>query len=242
LSGFKKIETWRQKLQNFLKSIHSPRYQIFCSFPEQFSVTNFSNPLSGPNGPVGPSSPYVSGGSFYADGAFYTPGPGAPFFSNPFSFGVVGSGSIEGGYFWGAGADANIGGGLFYNPGSGVSVGRFWGYGAFAGGPTGSFNTSASPGGNHSAVVGASAGVGAGVWVSNAGSPDALGGSFDQINLNFPVFGVSVAYANGVWIASVTKAASLGQGASGSQYPTTTTTADGINLTTLQPIAYHPPK
>jgi RHS repeat-associated protein len=53
-------------------------------------------------------------------------------------------------------------------------------------------------------AVGAYAGLGVGIMLSNATNGSQLAGPFDQITLSLPAVSVSAAYANGIWQVNVT--------------------------------------
>jgi hypothetical protein len=160
-------------------------------------------------------------------------------FHDPFSFGVQANVSVEAGVLWGAGGTYSFGGGIFYTPNEGFTVGGFHGGGAFLGGPAidnlGSLHFP-SDCDQPTGAFGVYAGVGSGLWISNAGTPAELGGPFSQNNINTPAFGTSYAQSDGTWIAGLT--AGPGAGASFSQYPTSTLIAGGINLLTGLPNYY----
>jgi hypothetical protein len=137
---------------------------------------------------------------------------------------------VEGGYFWGGGANFNGGIGLFHNPQDGFSIGSFLSSGAFFGGPTASFNWPRNQC-QKSGALGAYGGFGGGLFFSNAGSASDLYGPFNQWNFNSPV-SVSYAQSGNTWIGSLT--GGPGGIASLSQYPTTTWNTSGFNLTTGQ--------
>jgi len=194
------------------------------------------NPVSSTIPGIGgswPSNPYAPGGTYYIP-----PAP-RPLFPVPFGGGVIASGTLEAGDAFGAGGNLSAGGGFFYNPNEGFSVGGFDSGGAFLGGPSGSLNAPGSPTDRPSGIFGATAGVGSGLWVSNAGSPSDLGGPFDQWNLNFPFASLCFAKSGGTWIGSLVLGRS--EGASFSIYPTSTFAAGGFNLLSGQPIVYPSP-
>ena len=110
---------------------------------------------------------------------------------------------------------------IFTAPGSeGASLGRYVSGGAAAGGP-GAAVGYPSQTGQPVAVGGAYAGLGYGIFVTNAGSVSQLAGSFWGWNLDIMGFGsVALEYSGGVWICSISDGPAIG--AAGSGYPTTT--------------------
>ena len=157
-------------------------------------------------------------------------GAGEAMQPGPFGVGITGNAYLEGGYFWGGGANVNGGVGLFYNPRDGFSIGSFLSSGAFFGGPTASFNWPRNQC-QQSGALGAYGGFGGGLFLSNAGSASDLYGPFNQWNFNSPV-SVSYAQSGNTWIGSLT--GGPGGIASLSQYPTTTWNTSGFNLNTGQ--------
>jgi RHS repeat-associated protein len=98
-------------------------------------------------------------------------------------FGVSGGGSLEGGVVLvGAGATGSLGGGVFYD-GSNVSAGGFRSGGAFAGGPGWGRAAPSLPNKNNW-VLGAYAGGGGSLWVSNANKVCDLSGPFKTFSFN----------------------------------------------------------
>jgi RHS repeat-associated protein len=149
--------------------------------------------------------------------------------------GVTGGGSAEAGVpgVAGVGGTASVGYGLFYNPDNGTTTdGVFASGGAFAADPCGGISAPNVPG--RKGAAGAFAGVGGGVFLTNAPNVGALGGPFDTYTVNVGVgpiqFSVQFGYSDGIGILSVT--AGPGAGLSASEYPTTTVTGDGPLTTT----------
>ena len=144
--------------------------------------------------------------------------------------GVTAGGSAEAGIpgVVGAGGTGSVGYGGFYDPDTGTgSDGVFASGGAFAAGPCGSASFPNVPG--RKGAAGGFAGVGGGIFLTNAPNVGALGGPFDTYTVNVGVgplqFSVQFGYSDGIGILSVT--AGPGAGLSASEYPTTTVTAPG---------------
>ena len=141
-------------------------------------------------------------------------------------FGLIGSGSVEGGIFVGAGATGSAGGGVFGGGTQGVNVGGFVSGGAFVGvGDLGASYPAPLPGGTTGAV-GGYAGVGAGGFISNATSADELSGPFNTYSINTPLGSFQFGKSGDTWIASLTcgvPPCGIGYGyGSASTYPTNT--------------------
>ena|GEM_PF-3182714 len=97
--------------------------------------------------------------------------------SHGFGFGFLGGGTAEGGVgVAGAGASGSAGAGIFYSGQSGASAGGFIEGGAFAN--AGPHSVGAPTQTDGSLALGAFAGVGGGLFVTNAGSPQQLSGPF----------------------------------------------------------------
>jgi RHS repeat-associated protein len=126
----------------------------------------------------------------------------------------IGSGTIEAGMGSGAGAQAGSGLGVFHGD-DGFSLGGFTESGGFAsdefGGECDEF------------AVGAAAGLGSGLGVTNASNAEQLAGPFDTWSLNTPFGSLQFAHADGIW--NFTATAGPGAGFSFSRYSVTTTTA-----------------
>lgn len=145
--------------------------------------------------------------------------------SHGLGFGVLGGGTAEAGVaVAGAAATGSLGGGAFYNSSSGASLGGFaeGGMAAYAGSAvTGDPVQDDGP-----SVLGAFAGAGVGVFVSNAGSAQQLAGHFLTFSgdVGFPLPGkisLQVSFSsNGTWIGSI--AYGLGAGIGGSAVTTNT--------------------
>jgi RHS repeat-associated protein len=152
--------------------------------------------------------------------------------------GVYAGASAEAGA--GYGAAASVGGGFAGFSGGtqtngqaiGPSNGFFGNYGGFIGGPTGGATfPSFGPCDNAppplvptGAVLGASAGVGVGAFVTNAASVSDLGGPFNNININTPIGSINISYGGGIWEVGVSVGPSVG--ASVSTYQTNTATTN----------------
>jgi hypothetical protein len=150
------------------------------------------------------------------------------------SLGLFGAGwqwsaGVEGGVVQGGGANFGGGSGAFVNNNfSSSSLGGFASGGAFMGSPS---NNLQYPGGTGQTpwVVGASGGIGQGVFFTNANNVGQLAGPFNTYNLN--LFGSSVSIQfdpssgsnpfNWTWYASVSFL-TRGLGLSISSYSTTT--------------------
>jgi RHS repeat-associated protein len=74
-------------------------------------------------------------------------------------------------------------------------------------------------------ILGAAAGIGGGLFITNANTVNDLGGAFDSVNVNLPLFGVQVAFGGGIWSVALT--AGVSAGGDVSIYPTNTWTNDG---------------
>jgi RHS repeat-associated protein len=139
--------------------------------------------------------------------------------------GVLGSGAVEIGIPWlaGAGATVAIGGGAFYDQDTKQpSVGGFASGGAFAQVVGKDVRSPSSPGAV--GALSAFAGGGIGGFITNAKSVGDLEGPFDTYSLNVgagPIqFSVQFGYSSGIGILSVTVGPGLG--ANVSKYPTNT--------------------
>lgn len=129
-------------------------------------------------------------------------------------WGVVGNGggTIE---VTGGGAfQANSGVGVFGGGSSGVNFGGYTANGGFDG-----------PNGEGHVVVGATAGLGVGAFITNAKCANNLLGPFDTWALNLPIASFQFASGGGIWTAGVSVGKSWGF--SISRYTVTTTTASG---------------
>jgi RHS repeat-associated protein len=129
-------------------------------------------------------------------------------------WGVVGNGggTIE---VTGGGAfQANSGVGVFGRGSSGINVGGYTANGGFDG-----------PNGEGHVVVGATAGLGVGGFITNAKCANDLLGPFDTWTLNLPIASFQFATGGGIWTAGVSVGKSWGFSAS--RYTVTTTTASG---------------
>jgi RHS repeat-associated protein len=141
-------------------------------------------------------------------------------------FGVEGGVQGEGGAIVGTSAQGSVGAGYFHEGGGGT----FASGGAFAGSPNGGCSAVQNPNPaapeNPGTVVGASAGIGGGVFLTNASTVQQLGGPFATVTVTVGIFTVQVSSANdanGVtWFGSLS--VSKGIGLSASAYPTTTIT------------------
>jgi hypothetical protein len=152
--------------------------------------------------------------------------------NHSFSFGITGNINLEGGMLLGGGGTFSGGIGLFHDPQNGFSIGSYLSAGGFLlGWDKGS--AVKSPCDLPSAVFGINAGVGGGLFFSNAGTPNQLYGAFDQGNYSSPL-SVSYAQSGNIGILSITSG-SEGIGAI-STYPTYTFSTSGFNLSTGQPL------
>jgi RHS repeat-associated protein len=124
-------------------------------------------------------------------------------------FGVNAGGSAQAGVINGGAMQANAGAGVFW--GKGLNVGGYTAKGSFAG--DGNFDYHApgeqgseqdSNGGHSTLAIGASAGLGAGVFYTNADNAEQLAGPFDTSTLNVGFFTVQWAEdASGTYTASL---------------------------------------
>jgi RHS repeat-associated protein len=131
----------------------------------------------------------------------------------PHSVALVGGGTAEAGWGSGGGGQAASGVGLF----TGTGIGAFTESGGFA--------SSEPDASTRQFVFGATAGVGAGPFISNASNPQQLLGPFDTMTLNLPLVSIQVAGDGKIWTATVSVGRSYGL--SISRYSVTTTTATG---------------
>jgi RHS repeat-associated protein len=134
------------------------------------------------------------------------------------------SGTASGGLgIYGGGADVAVSGGFYndyahFSKGHGAAISG----GAFLGPPSpnegfGIPYGSQNPGGS---AIGAYAGVGLGVFFSNAPDYNSLGGDFNTTQINTPIGGFQFDYSGGIYVISVT--GGPGIGASAANYTTTT--------------------
>lgn len=130
--------------------------------------------------------------------------------------GVSGGGMAEAGDGWGGAITRSSGSGLFFGCGSSQRLGAFTNAGSFA---------SSSRANTSQFVIGASAGLGSGFWLSNASAASQLLGGFDTWSLNLPAISFQFAISNGTWVGSASFGRSFGF--SFSRYPVVTQTATG---------------
>lgn len=131
--------------------------------------------------------------------------------------GLEGSAGLGGA---GATAQGQIGAGAFMGQSGSLNTGSFaTGAAAARFGPSqaGSPNQSGSV---NPVVMGAYAGAGLGVFVTNATNVEQLGGPFQTLTLATPVGSISLSFGGGIWSASVT----AGPGAVGAASGLTTNT------------------
>ncbi len=147
-------------------------------------------------------------------------------------FGLQGSTSIEAGIgFVGAGATGSIGRGVFGGGPQGLNVGGFASGGAFAGGPGyGASYPAVQPGGT-TAVAGAAAGVGGGIFFTNATNAPELAGPFNTYSINTPIGSIQFGESGGTWIFSIT----CGVPPCGIGTPTVAVSSYPTNTVTLPP-------
>jgi len=128
--------------------------------------------------------------------------------------GLNAGGTAEAGMGSGGAIQANSGVGLFGGGNNGINVGGYTASGSFAGEAR-----------SNQFVIGATAGLGVGGFISNAKSAQQLLGPFDTWTLNLPIVSFQYASDGSIWTAGM----SLGKswGISFSRYPVTTTTACG---------------
>ncbi len=159
--------------------------------------------------------------------------------SGSWGIGPIVSGSAEAGPFpvgiipVGAGATGSLGGGIFGGGQQGINLGGFGRAGGFLGGPGYGYSY---PGGNNPNFAGgAFAGIGAGLFVTNANSVSELTGPFYTLSFNIgsgePQFSIQLAFSGKTWIGSIT---SFGPGGitSFSGYETYTWTTSGYETYT----------
>ncbi len=128
--------------------------------------------------------------------------------------GVSAGGTVEAGAGTGFGAQASSGVGIFGGGSSGITTGGFTNSGAFAG--------TARP---DQFVDGATAGLGGGLFITNAKCAKELLGPFDTWTLNLPIVSLQYATDGNIWTGSFSVGRSFGF--SFSRYKVTTTTASG---------------
>lgn len=124
---------------------------------------------------------------------------------------------------------ANSGVGLFW--GNGLNAGWYTASGSFSG--KGNFDyhlpgdqdtSGYTPDNGYSTMaLGASAGLGAGVWFTNANNAEQLLGPFDTSTLDFAFLSFQFAYADGTWTGSISF--SKGWGSDFNRYQVATTAA-----------------
>jgi RHS repeat-associated protein len=150
----------------------------------------------------------------------------------PHGIGLSVGANAEAGVPWllGAGGNGSVGGGAFYSSTTGVSTGGFASGGAtgYAGGSSiGAPSQSSAPW-----VLGASAGGGASLFLTNAQSVQQLSGPFSTYSLNVGFgpaqFSAQLAVGGGIWQLSVSPPfAGATFGGSASQITTNTATTSG---------------
>ena len=116
-----------------------------------------------------------------------------------YGVGVYGGGSVEAGDGRGFSAQAQSGAGVFINP-DGFDAGAYTARGGTDAGPPSCKNT----------VIGASAGLSAGFFFTNAPTADALSGPFDTWTLNTPIGSIQFATDGTNRVISVGAGPSLG--------------------------------
>jgi hypothetical protein len=135
---------------------------------------------------------------------------------------LIGEGALEAGIgVLGIAGQVFGGVGLFD---SGAAFG-FVGGGFVAGEPIrGPYSTPEVHPGDPAAVSGAYAGIGSGLFLTNADSASELRGYFEAFNVNTPLFSVQFAWSGAIWSGSLTFGG--GAGVSASEYPTYTYAED----------------
>ena len=123
-------------------------------------------------------------------------------------------GTAEAGVGAAAAGTANSGVGVFGGGNSGVNVGGYTASGGYSGVDNGK-----------QWVAGATAGFGAGGFITNAKCAKQLKGPFDTWTLNLPIISLQFASGGGIWTAGASAGKSWGL--SLSRYNVTTTTASG---------------
>jgi hypothetical protein len=150
--------------------------------------------------------------------------PNAAPVKHGFGIGLIGSATAEGGLGAGAGATAAAGAGLFYDGGRSVHPGAYAGAGAFAGG--GEQAAKAPHTADAVGVLGVFAGIGVGIFVTNAASAEQLGGPAQTYSCNVGIGPVKLSVQLGISDSTYAGAVSVGPGIGldVSRYPTQTVT------------------
>jgi hypothetical protein len=105
---------------------------------------------------------------------------------------------------------ASVGGGTFMGGGN-RTEGTFGSAGA-AFTDTGRLNYPPNTSGSSNKTYGIFAGLGGGVFLTNAGNATGLNGPFTSDMISIGIFGLELDHSNGIWVASVTVAKSMGLG------------------------------
>ena len=147
----------------------------------------------------------------------------APTSEWPHGAGLEANGSMAFGspLLFGVAANGSAGGGLFFGNG-GARFGGFLSAGGMAGGPVASLSATGIRGPTSNMVFGRSAGVGGGVFVTNANGASQTGGVFEYYGLSVGRLSVSLEVGrNGVWILALDYSVA-GRGTSFAHYQTDT--------------------
>ncbi|WP_200215480.1 FG-GAP-like repeat-containing protein [Micromonospora coerulea] len=123
----------------------------------------------------------------------------------------------EAGLGYGASAQATVGNGIYWGGEKGLNMGSYVAGGTFVGGGPGGLS---APAAKDVGVLGVGAGVGAGLFITNASSVADLAGPFEVKNLGFTIINLQYATDGRIWQFSFGVAKSTG--ASVSWYRTTT--------------------
>ena len=121
------------------------------------------------------------------------------------------------------GVNASFGLGIFGGGSQGINFGDFVSFG-------GILDTQNYPSGQNAVtgngVLGMAAGIGSGIFITNADCPKELGGPFDTWSLNTPIGSIQFEKSGGTWLASWSPSSVSWSPSSGgfsvSAYPTTT--------------------
>jgi RHS repeat-associated protein len=162
--------------------------------------------------------------------------------SGLWGFGPQASATVEAGALVaGGGATGSVGGGVFWGGQQGLNLGAFASGGAFVGGPGyGASAPNAQPGGT-TAVARAAAGVGGGVFLTNATSAGELSGPFNTYSINTPIGSVQFGVSGSTWIFSATcgvPPCGIGTPTFAiSTYPTNTVATPSVPIPSIMPSA-----
>lgn len=141
---------------------------------------------------------------------------------------VGGSAAVGGGGVLTAGADGSLGLGIFERDGN-RSLDGYASFGAIGldGKTTSDYPANSEIGKGNADILGLSAGVGGGGFITNACDANELRGPFDTFTIGTPIGSVQVGKSGDTWIGSVTGGPGL-PSLSISQYPTNTWSAGDL--------------